>query len=422
MALFCGNCGSRLVESAAFCGGCGSKVPATAQPAAVPAPPSSDSAYAPLTPGYEGVPQTFTPAPPAAESAYPPVTPSYESVPQTFTPPPSASASAYTPVTPSYPPAPAATEPAPPPAAQAGYTPVSPYASAAPPAYQAAQSYRPPAQPGYPAAQTPYAPGVAYPAAKKSNTLLKVVIALVLVLFIGGALALAGLWYAAQKIKAKAHAVAVQALGEDAANGGVGGLLSGMAGDSSSNGNSAAIKGDPCRFLTKEEVSAAVGTQVIRAEAQDGGCNYIAHGDAGEAAAKHMSSMLGGLGVDSKTQKSIQKLAGGMFAQQQADDKTLAADAASGEVPVLVVSFTAGNATAEMRRNRKALRFLNHNAGTASSSETGDLAGIGDEAYVAGGSMIVLRKGETTAHLLYVSCPCNTSNVTPLARLIATRL
>jgi hypothetical protein len=247
-----------------------------------------------------------------------------------------------------------------------------------------------------------------------------------LVLFVGGALALGGLWYAAQKINAKAHAVAAQALGGNpAASGGLGEMLGGIAsikGDSGSDGSAGGFKGDPCRFLSKEEVSQAVGVQVIRADAKDEGCSYIAKGDPADVTAKHMSSMIGGLGADAKTQKTIQKLAGGLFAQQEANDKSLSAEAATGEIPVLVVSFTSGNAEAEMKMNRGAFKYVTGGGGTASSSATGDLDGIGDEAYLAGGSMIIFRKGNTAAHFMYISCPCNTENIKPLAKIVASRL
>jgi hypothetical protein len=261
------------------------------------------------------------------------------------------------------------------------------------------------------------------PAARKSNTLIKVLIAFVLIIFVGGALAVGGLWYAAQKIKAKVHAVRAQVLGESAPSntGGLGGLLSG----SSSNDDSAdGFKGDPCRFLSKAEVSRAVGLLVIRTEAKDGGCSYIARGDPADVTAKHLSSMLGGMGADAKTQQMAQKFAGGLFAQQEASDKSLSAEAATGEIPVLVLSFTAGNAAMEMKMNRAAFARLRDGAPNASAAHTatGDLAGIGDEAYVAGGSMIMLRKGNTTARFMYISCPCNTDNIKPLAQTVASRL
>jgi hypothetical protein len=410
MAKFCGQCGSLLNATALFCGGCGAKVPVAAA-APAPAPTTGPPPFTPVQP--------TTPAPPPAAytpaaSAYTPVDSSLSAVapseaetvaftslpfdpipPQPTPPTPSAQPSDFAPV-PGYTPTPAAYTP-----------PVPSYASPA-------ASYAP-----VPAA---YTPATAYPA-KKSNTLIKVLIAFVLFLFVGGALAVGGLWYAAQKIKAKVHAVKTQVMGGEAAStpGGLGGLLSGA---SSSDDNAEGFKGDPCRFLSKVEVSQAVGLQIIRTEGEDGRCSYIAKGDPADVTAKHLSSMLGGLGADAKTKQMAQKFAGGLFAQQEASDKSLHDQAATGEIPVLVLSFNTGNAAMEMKMNRAVFARLSDGSSNASPAHTttGDLAGFGDEAYVAGGSMIMLRKGNTIARFTYISCPCNTDNIKPLAKLVASRL
>jgi hypothetical protein len=286
-------------------------------------------------------------------------------------------------------------------------------------------TYPPP--PAYAPAPTAYTPAnFPAPGAKKSNTLLKVVIAVVVLICVGSALALAGLYYAAQKVTQKAHAVAAQALGGSSSStpGGLGGLLGG----STSSVDAGGFKGDPCRFLSKAEVSQAVGITVIRTEAKDGGCSYIAKGDPADMTAKHLSSMIGGLGADPKTQQMAQKFAAGLFSQQEATDKSLAAQAATGEIPVLGLSFTAGNAAMEMKMNRGAFEHIKGGApfgagnGSAAQTATGDLTGIGDEAYVAGGGMMLVRKGNTVAHFMYISCPCNTDNIKPLAQMVASRL
>jgi hypothetical protein len=268
---------------------------------------------------------------------------------------------------------------------------------------------------------------VAYPAsspypAKKSNTLLKVVIALVVLLCVGGVLALAGLYYAARKVTNKVHEAASHALAENGPGAsGLAALLSGQGVQHSSGPN--LFKGDPCRFLTKEDVSHAVGVTILRTEAKDAECSYIAKGDPADVTAKHAAAMLGKLGADPETQKAVQKFAGAIFAQQEATDKDLSAEAASGEIPVLVVNYTYGNARAEMNVNRSAYQRASAGSqGNAENTGSGDLEGIGDEAYVAGGSMLMLRKGNTIARFMYVSCPCNTSSIEPLARSVAARL
>ncbi len=470
MAKFCGQCGSLLNATAQFCGGCGTKVPVATAPqpqAPAPAPPSftpvQPTTPVPPPPVYTPPASAYTPAASAytpVDSAFSAVNPSdaetvafsslsFDPVPSVPAPAPEAAQpadfapvpgftpvpAAYTPPPPSYvPPVPA---PPTPPSQAAdfapvpGYTPTPaaytpPAASYAPPVQSytpPVQSYTPPAA-SYTPAPAAYAPAAAYPA-KKSNTLIKVLIALFVILFVGGALAVGGIWYAAQKIKAKVHEVKTQVMGGESpsSNGSLGGLLTGASSDESAQG----FKGDPCRFLSKAEVSQAVGLTVIRTEAKDGGCSYIAKGDPADVTAKHLSSMLGGMGADAKTQQMAQKFAGGLFAQQESTDKSLHDEAATGEIPVLVLSFNSGNAAMEMKMNRAAFARLSDGSAESPNASpahttTGNLAGIGDEAYVAGGSMIMLRKGNTIARFTYISCPCNTDNIKPLAQVVASRL
>jgi hypothetical protein len=365
MTKFCGTCGSPLPETAIYCGGCGAATgpmkPASGaqQPAALP----------PITPDPASWATVALPASHLLPSNPDPVI-------QAQTPP------AYQ----------------------------APPVYQAPPGYQAPPAYQAPQAASYSSAPAGYAPAVAYPA-KKSNTLLKVVLVVVVLLCVGCALALGGLYYGAQMLRQKVHQVAAQQLGGSSVF--------------SSNDSGEGFKGDPCRFLSKAEVSQAVGLVVIRTDAKDDGCSYIAKGDPADVTAKHAAAMLGGMGADAQTQKTLQKFAGAIFAQQQASDKGLSAEAATGEVPVLVISFTSGNAQMEMKMNRGAFGMVadpssNQKAGAQTS--TGDLTGIGDEAYVAGGSMILVRKGNTVAHFTYISCPCNTGNIKPLAQMVASRL
>jgi hypothetical protein len=259
------------------------------------------------------------------------------------------------------------------------------------------------------AAPAPFQP---YPT-KKSNTLVKLVVAFVLFIFVAGALAVGGLWYAAKKIKSKAEAVASQL--RDATS------PSAAPGFGSQSSDGSGIKGDPCRFLSKVEVSQAIGLPIIRTEAQESGCSYIAKGDPADVSAKHLSSMLGRMGADAQTQQLAQKFAGGLFGQQEQTDKSLSAEAAKGEIPVLVVLFTRGHAAEEMRVNRGVFDRLK-GEGPASDAVTADLTGIGDEAYVAGGGILLLRKGNFLARMTYIDCPCNTDNIKPLAKLVGARL
>ncbi len=284
-----------------------------------------------------------------------------------------------------------------------------------------------------PAPQGVAASAVNPPPASKSNTLLKVGIALVAVLAIGGILAFAAAMYAAHKVSEKAHAVTRQVLGTDtpAAAGGLASMLKSAAG---SDDGDAHFKGDPCRFLSKEDVSSAVGVAIIRAQAQDAGCNYIAHGDLADMTSKHMTSMVGSQGaakgetVDPKTQQMMQQITGAFFKQQESSDKDLSAQAATGEVPVLSVSFSSGNADLEMKMNRAAFNRIKQGSMVATDGKstdevaTGDLAGIGDDAYEMGGTGLMVRKGKVVAHFMFPYCPCSANAIKPLAAKVASQL
>jgi hypothetical protein len=284
-----------------------------------------------------------------------------------------------------------------------------------------------------PAAQGVAASPPNSPPPSKSNTLLKVGIALVAVLGIGGILAFAAAMYAAHKVSEKAHAVTRQVLGGGNPSG-AGGLASMLKSAAGSDDDDGQLKGDPCRFLSKEDVSRAVGVAVIRAQAQDAGCNYIAHGDPADMTSKHMTSMVGsqvaakGETIDPKTQQMMQQITGAFFKQQESSDKGLSAQAATGEVPVLTVSFSSGNAELEMKMNRTAFNRIKQGGMVSTEGKstdevaTGDLAGIGDDAYEMGGTGLMVRKGKVVAHFMFPYCPCSANAIKPLAAKVANQL
>ncbi len=409
--------------------------PSASEFATVPAA-SAPVPVIPADPGFTSVPVNapvdLPPAPvlspsdfvsvPVASTPTPAISadPGFTSIPVAYTPPQASNPVTFTP-NPAAPPSP-------------GYAPVSgapvanqfganQFGGNPAPAYAPPAGYAPPS--GYAPMPAAGMPAAAYPA-KKSNTLLKVILAFVVLIFVGGALALAGLWYAAQKIKAKAHAITAEVMGESAPSStNASGVLPAS---SAAGGQRDGIAGDPCRFLSTAEVSQAIGIPIIRAEVHESGCNYIAKGDPAEMTAKHMSSMLSGLGADAETQKIAQKFAGAVFSQQQATDKGAATEAAEGELPVLTLLFTSGHAATWMKLNRGAFGDKEPSAaaeareGTAASRATSNLPGIGDEAFVAGGSAIMLRKGNVMARMMYTGCPCNTDNIKPLAQALAARL
>jgi hypothetical protein len=251
------------------------------------------------------------------------------------------------------------------------------------------------------------------------------IIGVIGILFVGGALALGGLYYAARKVHQKLQAsteTTESAASSDASSGVTGKLQKPAYSDPSTDvaearntdsGSSSAI-GEPCRYLTKEEVGAAIGAAMTRVEAQPDGCVYYAHGDPASMVTKHTGALLSSHGADAKEQQMLEKVTGAFFQQQQSSDQKLSAEAATGEVPVLSISFSSGNAEAEFRLNEKMMGRL----GTGRQA----VDGVGDQAFALADTSMTFRKGQTLVRLIYAECPCNTQAITPLARKLADQL
>jgi hypothetical protein len=290
-----------------------------------------------------------------------------------------------------------------------------------------------PVQPTYTPVAQPQPPVTPVAAPARSNTLLKVGVAAVAIIFVGGIAAVGAVYYAVHKVKEKVQEVKNRVEGENpsSAPGGLASLVQKAAPAPSSDDDAGGFKGDPCRFLTKEDVSRAVGIEIIRSDAQGPGCSYIAKGDPADMVSKHMTSMVtsqaksNGSTPTTQQQKMMQQITGAFFKQQESSDKDLSKEAATGEVPILSVSFSSGNAEMEMKLNRMAFNRLkggNADGKTTDQKATGDLDGIGDEAYEMGGSGLIVRKGQTVARFMFPYCPCDANAVKPLAASIANKL
>jgi len=234
------------------------------------------------------------------------------------------------------------------------------------------------------------------------STLAKLGIAAVVIILVGGALAAGGIYYAVHRVSQKIH--------EE-----TGGIL-GSSSDSSSGTDSSNstdnTMGNVCRFLSKEDVSKAIGVEIIRAQAHDNSCDYIAKGTQADMMAKHATAMAATRGADQKTQQMLQQFAGGMFKAFQNDNKDSKPD--TGEVPVFNFSVSQSDAAeAQMRLNAKGLGRL---------GDMQDLPGVGDQAFVSSDGMIMARKGNKLAVIMFLSCPCGTEAVKPLAKELADSL
>lgn len=242
------------------------------------------------------------------------------------------------------------------------------------------------------------------PTKQGMSALAKLGIAAVAIIFVGGALAVGGIYYVAHRVSQKIHQVSDGILGSS----------SDSTSDSDSSGAASKSRsmGDVCRLLSKEDVGRAVGVVIARTQPEDNSCSYIAKGDKADMLAKHTTAMMAARGADKQAQETIQKFAGGMFKTFQSEQPASEQDT-SGEVPVFSFSVDQNAAEEQMRLNAKVLGVIGDQEG---------LPGIGDQAFVSADGIIMMRKGKNFVRIMFIACPCNTDAVKPLAKEIADAL
>ncbi len=250
------------------------------------------------------------------------------------------------------------------------------------------------------------------PAKQGVSPLAKLGIAAVAIIFVGGAAGVVGVYYVAHRVSQKIHQTADGILGSDSKSGSTSDVDDSGTGKSESgrSAKSGAI-GDVCRLLSKQDVSKAVGVEIVRTQPEDNGCSYVAKGTKEEMMSKHAAAMAGGLGADKKTQQIIQSFTGGLGNMVRSEEPSEQDN--SGEVPVFTFSVDQNAAEAQLRLNAKVLGSIGPQQG---------LPGIGDQAFVSAGGMIFVRKGKSLVRIIYISCPCGLEQVKPLAKEIADAL
>lgn len=279
--------------------------------------------------------------------------------------------------------------------------------AAAPPAPQPPVQPPPPAQPAYAPvnapAPAPYiqvnAPTSAPPPVKSSGSGLKILLAILAVLFVGGLLVVGGLFYIGHRVVNKLKAAAAES------------GLSLPDKENQASSSTSILHRDYCGLLSKDDVSAAIGVPIVATHAVSDGCEYLAEGTSADMTARHLSAMAGAKGADSQTQDAFHKLAGGLFsAQQQSEPKGQTPDE-DGNVPVVVFEVDTNSARTQMQLNQKVLGAL--------GPQSPKIEGIGDEAFDSAGGMMFVRKGDTLIRITYLMCPCSTDAIKPLARKLA---
>ena len=179
-----------------------------------------------------------------------------------------------------------------------------------------------------PAANQAYAAPVA-PAAQGSSSAVKIIVIVLCLLAFGGMAVIGGLFYAAHRVK--------QAIVQKAEENGV---------DLHSLGKTETASNHPlpkaCDLLSKENVSKLVGEPIERAEAKDDGCEY--YGPAGLSAklAQDEASAAIQQGKEADPANAAINLQRMLNrAGAQAGNAEAGPTGSSGELPLLVVGFSA---------------------------------------------------------------------------------
>jgi hypothetical protein len=260
-------------------------------------------------------------------------------------------------------------------------------------------------------------------AAKSSSPWVKIAIVAVVIIFVGGAIAVAGVIYVAHKVSQKAQEYKREVLGESptpaatsaaaAAPATPSVVPSGQPSDAqpaADKASGAAV--DVCRLLSKEDVTRAIGVDIVDAASTDGGCSYFAKGKSVDMTAKHATAMVSAkANIDKKTQGMLEQFASAV-GNSRPETETSDNDRPDGTTAVLVVQLDMNEAEEQMKLNAKVL-------GIGAIGGIEPIEGIGDEAFSKADSMMFVRKGDKLIRIMYMSCPCATDAVKPLAKKIA---
>jgi hypothetical protein len=224
------------------------------------------------------------------------------------------------------------------------------------------------------------------------STLAKILIALVIVIVAFGAVAIVAAVYIGHRIHDKATEMGLT-----------------RSDDERRVSDSELRQIDGCALLPKSSVRAAVHMDIVRAEHGSGdapGCAYSVAGDPADVTAKHIGAMHKGE-LNQQQQDMMQDFAKGVFKSGNTNGNS----EHPGEAVVLAYSIDNNAAPLQMKLNRAALGHI----GPVGLQAIPDL---GDEAFDAYGAMMFVRKGDKLVRIIYMSCPCATADVLPMARTI----
>ena len=219
--------------------------------------------------------------------------------------------------------------------------------------------------------------------AAKSGSGIKIVLIVVGVLFVGAVLVVGGVIYVANRALETAKA--------NLAKEGI------STSDFSSMASSRHL--DACQYLSTGDVSAAVGVPILEAKSDDSGCHYMAQGSASSFTMGHIKAMTGGKSPDLQGMPS-------------------APSGSGAETTSLVdVSINSSGGRVQMNLEKKLIGKLGVNG-----NAKGEMDGIGDEAFVIGNNLLLVRKGDMFIQIAYTNCPCSAAQLEPLAKKLVDQL
>jgi hypothetical protein len=245
------------------------------------------------------------------------------------------------------------------------------------------------------------------PVRQGSSPAVKIILVVVVLLVVGGTVSLVGIFYAFHLASHKAHEFSRQVLES-------GGILPTDSGSAGGQDSSAGTVGPgDCRFLSKEDVSRAIGVSIVATKTTDAGCEYLAKGTSADMTARHLSAMMASRGATAQQQQMIQNLSRGLLGNSQNQP---GANSQSPNVNSVVMAFTIDPNAAKTQMS------MNENVLGGLSPGGKPIKGIGDEAFDASGSVMMVRKGDKLIRITYSTCPCTVDAIKPLAKELAGEL
>jgi hypothetical protein len=235
--------------------------------------------------------------------------------------------------------------------------------------------------------------------AKPKDSSAKLSVLIVVTVFLGVGIAGALLIYKAKRVSQEVR----ETVGK-ATNGG----------SSSIEAPRAGLPAHACQYLSKDAVRAAIGVDIVRTDDSEGTCSFFARGERAEMTSRHLTAMVSDKKADANTQQMMEALSGGLFHSLQSADAGTHQGVHDGTVMVFQYRVDEAAAQVQMKLSEKVMGDL--------GAATVSLQGIGDEAFDTGKSLMMIRKGDKLIRIMYMTCPCSTDAVKPLARKLVAAL